>query len=206
MHMTRHDFRAPGRRTSLRVIFGRSQCFFLMAMLAATTAQAIELRVGNNYPLTFTDVDRHQLPTADGHVTIISAVNRRDEAKAQTVGDRVSKLIFGDPRFRLITLVNFQQNILLPLRGMVSAVIRHRLDLEAKDIQKLYAERHINRNARDEIFVVADFDGKAVSQLGINPISPEFAVFVFDGRGRLVRRWNDVPSAEMLAQALKEAR
>ena len=204
--MTCHDFRAACRRTSLRVIFGRSQCFFLVAMLAVATAQAIELRVGSNYPLTFTDVDRHQLSTADGHVTIITVVNRRDEAKAETVGDRESKITFGDPKFRLITLVNFQQNILLPLRGMVSAVIRHRLDVEAKEVQKSYGERHINRNARDDIYVVADFDGKAVSQLGINPTSSEFAVFVFDGRGRLVRRWNDVPSAEMLAQALKEAR
>jgi hypothetical protein len=204
--MIRHDFRAPCRRTSLRAIFGRSQCFFLIAMLAVATVQAVELRVGNNYPLTFTDVDRHQVSTADGHVTIITVVNRRDEAKAQTVGDRVSKMIFGDPKFRLITLVNFQQNILLPLRGMVSAVIRHRLDLEARDVQKLYTDRHINRSARDDIYVVADFDGKAVSQLGIKPISPEFGVFIFDGRGRLVRRWNDVPSAEMLAQALKEAR
>lgn len=175
-------------------------------MLAMATAHAVELRVDNNYPLTFTDVDRHQLSTADGHITVITVVNRRDETKAQTVGDRLSKLTFGDPKFRLITLVNFQQNILLPLRGMVSAVIRHRLDLEAKELQKSYGERHINRNARDDIYVVSDFDGKAVSQLGINPTSPEFAVFVFDGRGRLVRRWNDVPSAEMLAQALKEAR
>ena len=204
--MTCHDFRAPCRRTSLRVIFGRSQCFFLIAILAVASVQAVELRVGNNYPLIFTDVDRHQVSTADGHVTIITVVNRRDEAKAQTVGDRVSKMIFGDPKFRLITLVNFQQNILLPLRGMVSAVIRHRLDVEAKEMQKSYAERHINRNARDDIYVLADFDGKAVSQLGINPISPEFAVFVFDGHGRLVRRWSDVPSAETLAQSLKEAR
>jgi hypothetical protein len=122
------------------------------------------------------------------------------------VGERISQITFGDPKFRLITLVNFQQNIMPPLRGMVSAVIRHRLDDEAKDIQKSYAARHINRKARDDIFVVADFDGKTVAQLGIEPVSPEFAVFVFDGRGRLVRRWSDVPSPEMLAQALKEAR
>src|SRR5205823_10962454 len=98
------------------------------------------------------------------------------------------------------------QNILPPFRGVVSAVIRHRIDLEAKEIQKSYAQRHINRNARDDIFVIADFDGKAVSQLGINPISSEFAVFVLDGHGRLVRHWNDVPTSEMLAQALKDAR
>jgi hypothetical protein len=203
--MNGHDFRAL-RRFSLPAMLRARQYLFLIAALTATTVQAADLRPGNSYPLTFTDVDRHQLSTADGHVTIISVVNRRDEAKAETVGERVSKISFGDPKFRLITLVNFQQNILPPLRGMVSAVIRHRLDVEAKEIQKSYAERHINRKARDDVFVVADFDGKAVSQLGVNPISSEFAVFVFDGRGRLVRRWNDVPSADMLAQALKEAR
>ena len=188
-----------------RAFFRWPQCFFLLLILGAVSLHAIQLRPGTNYSLTFTDIDRHQLSTADGHITIISVVNRRDEAKAQAVGDRVTKITFGDPKFRLITLVNFQQNILFPLRGMVSAVIRHRLDLEAKDIQKTYAERHINRNARDDIYVVADFDGKAVTQLGISPVSPEFAVFVFDGKGRLVRHWSDVPSEEMLAQALKEA-
>jgi hypothetical protein len=200
--MSDHDF----RRLSLRAILRCSQYFFLALLFAAATAEAIQLHQGATYPLTFTDVDRHQLSTADGHVTIMTVVNRRDESKAQTVGDRVSQLTFGDPKFRLITLVNFQQNILLPLRGMVSAVIRHRLDVEAQDIQKSYAERHINRNARDDIFVIADFDGKSVTQLGINPISSEFAVFIFDGHGRLVRRWSDVPTSEMLTQALKEAR
>ncbi|PYI91565.1 MAG: hypothetical protein DME97_13115 [Verrucomicrobia bacterium] len=192
--MNRHDFRT------------RCQYLFLALALTAISAGAVQLRVGNNYPLTFTDVDRHNFSTADGHVTIISVVARRDEAKAQSVGDRVSQISFGDPKIRLITLVNFQQNIILPFRGMVSAVIQHRLDLEAKEVQKSYAERHINRNARDDIFVVADFDGKAVSQLGINPTSAEFAVFIFDGYGRLVRRWSDVPSQEALAQAIKEAR
>ena len=192
--MNRYDFRT------------RCQYLFLALVLGAVSADAIDLRVGNNYPLTFTDVDRHQFSTADGRVTIISVVNRRDEAKAESVGERVSKICLGDPKVRLITLVNFQQNILPPLRGMVNAVIRHRLDQEAKDVQKSYAERHISRNARDDIFVVADFDGKAVSQLGIQPVSSEFAVFVFDGHGRLVRRWNDVPSEEALAQAIREAR
>jgi hypothetical protein len=203
--MHRPALAAP-HRFSLRAIFRGPQCFFLFLIFGAATSWGIQLHPGNVYPLVFTDVDRHQLSTADGHVTIISVVNRRDEAKAQTVGDRISQISAGDPKIRLITLVNFQQNIVLPLRGMVSAVIRHRLDDEAKEVQKSYAERHINRNARDDIYVVADFDGKAVSQLGIAPVSPEFAVFVFDGKGRLVRRWNDVPTAEMLTQAIKEAR
>jgi hypothetical protein len=112
----------------------------------------------------------------------------------------------GDPKFRLITIVNFQQSIFVPFRGMIMAIIRSRLDSEGKDLQKIYNEKHLTRNARSDILVVADFDGKAVSLLGIAPTSPEFAVFVFDGRGKLIRRWNEVPSAEAIAAALGEAR
>jgi hypothetical protein len=193
-------------RVSLRAIPRVGQYFFLIAWATIATLQAVQMRVGNDYPLSFTDVDRHQLSTADGHVTIITVVTRKDEAKAQAVGDHIPRQYYGDLKFRLITLVNFQQNIFPPLRGMVSALIRHRLDQEAKELQKVYSERHLNRNPRDDIYVVADFDGKAVGQLGISPISSEFAVFVFDGHGRLVRRWNDVPTPEMLAQAFQEAR
>ena len=191
---------------SLRAILRRSQYFFVALLLVVATAHAVQLHPGNTYPLVFTDVDHHQLSTADSHVTIISVVTNRDEAKAQTVGDRMTQITLGDPKIRLINLVNFQQNILPPFRGMVSAIIRHRLDTEAKDIQKMYAQRHINRNARDDIYVVADFDGKGVTQLGISPTSSEFGVFIFDGKGRLVRHWTDVPTVEMLTQAIKEAR
>lgn len=197
---------ATPHRVSLRVIFRLRQYLFLIALLAATSLQAADLRVGNNYQLTFTDVDKRQLSTSDGHVTIISVTPREHEAKAQALGDRIPHQYYGDPKFRLITLVNFKQGIFAPLRGVIMAIIRSRLDAEAKNLQKAYSERKLKRKARDDIYVIADFDGKAVSQLGISSTSSEFAVFVFDGRGRLIRRWNDVPSNEAVAEALKEAR
>src|SRR5689334_5748303 len=93
------------RRFSLRAILRRPQCFFAALLVAAANAQAVQLHPGNTYPLVFTDVDHRQLSTADGHVTIISVVNSRDEAKAQTVGDRVTQITLGDPKTRLINLV-----------------------------------------------------------------------------------------------------
>jgi hypothetical protein len=193
-------------RASLRVIVCLRQYFFLTVLLAATTLPAAELRVGNSYRLTFTDVDQEQLSTSDGHVTIFSVVTRENEPKAQALGDRVPKQFYGDPKYRLVNIVNFQQGIFSPFRGVIMAIIRHRLDAEAKNLQKIYTERKLKRNPRDDIYVVADFDGKAVSQLGIAPKSSEFAVFIFDGRGRLMGRWNDVPSAEAITAALQEAR
>ena len=191
---------------SLRAILRGSQCFFVALILSSATANVGQLHPGNVYSLTFTDVDHHQISTADGHVTIISVVKRSDEAKADMLGERMSKITFGDPKVRLINVVNFQQSIISPLRGMVSAMIRSRLDSEAKEVQKKYADLHINRNARDDIFVVADFEGKVVMQLGILPASSEFAVFVFDGKGALIRKWSDVPPQEQLAQAIRQAR
>lgn len=192
--------------TSLRAFLRPLQYFFLTAILTSSPARANELHPGNVYSLTFADVDRHQLSTSDGHVTIITVVTRKDEHKAEQLGDRVPHFCLGDPKYRLITVVNFQKGVFSPFQGMLMAVIRNRLDAEAKDLQKTYTSKHLNRNARSDIYVVADFDGKPVSQLGIAPSSSEFAIFVFDGRGRLVRRWNDVPSAEALLAAVNEAR
>lgn len=189
----------------LRAFVRPLQYFFLAALVAATSAQAVELRPGNIYRLSFTDVDRQQLSTSDGHVTVITVVTRADESKAQAVGDRIATVYMGNPKYRLINLVNFQQKIFSPFRGMISAIIRYRLDEEAKKLQKIYSAKKLKRNPRSDILVVADFDGKAVSQLGIAPASAEFAVFVFDGRGRLVRRWNDLPTADALTEAINEA-
>jgi hypothetical protein len=189
----------------LRAFSRPLQYFFLAALVAAGSVDAAELRPGNVYRLTFTNVDKRQLSTFDGHVTVITVVTREDEQKAQTVGDRIAPVYMGNPKYRLINLVNFQQKIFQPFRGMISAVIRYRLDAEAKKLEKIYSEKRLNRNPRQDILVVADFDGKAVSQLGIAPTSAEFAVFVFDGRGRLVRRWNDLPTADALTAAINEA-
>jgi hypothetical protein len=204
--MNAEPITTPLRRSKSPGLFACALAGFLAATVLATTAPANELHPGNTYTLTFTDVDRHQLSTADGHVTIITVLTRKDEEKAEQVGERVPHVYLGDPNYRLITLVNFQRGIFPLFQGMINAIIRNRMDAEAKELQATYTAKHLTRNPRSDIFVVADFDGKPASKLGIPASSSEFAVFVFDGRGRLLRRWNDVPSSEALAQALSEAR
>lgn len=194
------------RRPKFPGLFARALSGFLAALVLATTALADELRPGNTYSLTLTDVDRHQLSTSDGHVTIITVLTRKDEEKAKQVGERVPRFCLGDPKYRLITLVNFQRGIFPFFQGMINAIIRNRMDAEAKKLEATYTAKKLTRNPRSDIFVVADFDGKAAAQLGISSSSSEFAVFVFDGQGRLLQRWNDPPSPEALAQALNEAR
>ena len=184
----------------------RLQCFFI-ALLFATTAAAnvAPLRPGETYRLSFRDVDGRDLSVAEGRVTIIAVVTRRSEEKARAISLRVPEHCIGDPKYRYITLVNFQRGLARPLHGITRAVIRNRLDAEAKRLQPQYAAKKITRDARRDLYVVPDFDGAAVSRLGTSPDSNDVAVFVFNGNGKLVQRWTDVPPEDALAAAIAAA-
>ncbi|MGZ4985445.1 MAG: hypothetical protein ACXV8A_05090 [Chthoniobacterales bacterium] len=163
------------------------------------------LQIGSSTHLLFRDVDGNEHSTAGGKVTIITVVTRQNEAKAQAVGDHVPDRVVGDRRYTYITLVNFQRKLFSPLQGLTKAIIRKRLDAEANRIRPEYNAKHITHDPRQDIFVVADFDGNAVTQLGLTPEFDGVAVFVFSGHGKLVARWNDVPSEDVLAKAISAA-
>ena len=82
-------------------------------------------------------------------------------------------------------------------------LVRHRLDEEGKRLQRRYDAKKIARDARDDTFAVADFDGALSSQLGAQPGSLDFRVFVFGRNGELLQQWNDLPSAADLAAVIK---
>src|SRR6266571_3823561 len=81
---------------------------------------------------------------------------------------------------------------------IAALAIRHRLDQEATRVQPEYDKRKIRRNPRQDLFAVADFDGSALSKLGLSPNSNGVAVFLFDGNGVLVQYWQKVPDRESL--------
>jgi hypothetical protein len=181
------------------------QIFFATALFASVHAETAPLKTGEIYRLVFTDVDRNQLSTADGHATIITVTTRQEEAKARALGDRVPDAYIGDARYRFVTVINFQGKIHSPFRALTVALVRRRLNQEAKRIQPRYSAARRTRDPRRDLFAVADFDGTAVSQLGIPSSSAGFAAFLFDGEGRLLRRWNDVPDQSELANVLAAA-
>ena len=172
---------------------------------AAPFAPGSELKTGNMAALTFEDVDGNELSTNDGHVTVITVVTRSNEDKARAVADQVPDRYLGDPKYRYVTLVNFQGKLPGPLQGITRGVIRGRLDGEAKEIKPQYEAKHLTRDPRKDMYVIADFDGKAVTQLGLSPESSEIEVFVFNGEGKLVHRWTDVPPGDSLGKAIATA-
>ena len=104
----------------------------------------------------------------------------------------------------MITVVAFEKKHSKPVRMIISAVMRRQLDGEARRLQSRYDQLKITRSARQDVFAVADFDGAITAQLGSKPEANLFHVFVFGKNRELLKQWNDVPSAEDLAAALKQ--
>ena len=177
----------------------------VLLLAAAGFAAASEPKTGTVAPLTFEDVDGNELSTADGHVTIITVVTRAAGDEARMVAEQVPDRFIGDPKYRYITLVNFQGKLPGALHAVTRGVIRGRLDAEAKGRKPKYEAKNLARDPRHDIHVVADFDGKAVSQLGLSPDSSDVEVFVFNGEGKIDRHWTDVPPNNSLGKAIAAA-
>jgi hypothetical protein len=103
----------------------------------------------------------------------------------------------------MITVLNFERKHTGAGRMFATMLVRHRLDEEAKRLQSRYGAKKIARDARHDVYAVADFDGTVSSQLGAQSESLGFHVFVFGREGELLQQWDDVPSAAELAAVVK---
>jgi hypothetical protein len=162
-----------------------------------------DLEVGKIYRISLTDVDGNSLSTADGHTSVLTLTNQANTERARAVADRIPDFCVGNPQYRMITILLFEKKHSKPVRAILGSLIRHRLDSEAKRLQTRYDNAKINRTARGDVFAVADFDGAVAAQLDAKFEAGLFRVFVFGKTGELLKRWNDVPTAEELAAALK---
>ena len=149
----------------------------------------------------FVDFDSRTISTADGVTSVIVLTPRAQTDKAQLVAARVPEFCLGNPAYRMVTVVNLVRARVA--RGLVRMVMRRRLTAEAAQLQRRYDAAGIRKDARRDVFVVADFDGAATRALGADPAAPEFHVFVFGPGGNLLREWREVPDAAELAAVLR---
>ena len=189
----------------LLVISRALQFFFIIGTLILLPAARLHgaLSTGANYALGFVDIDGNKHSTADGHVTVVVLTTTADREKAHTVSDRVPEHCLGNPDYRMITIIRFARRHTVVGRRIATALIRHRVNEEAKRLQARYDGKKIIRDARKDIFVATDFDGSVSSQLGEPEGTTDFCVFVFGRKGELIAQWHGVPSAEQLAAAVK---
>jgi hypothetical protein len=163
------------------------------------------LSTGNTYSISFVDLDGNKFSTADGHVTIVVLTTSADREHVRDVGDRVPDFCLGNPAYRMITVVHFTHSHMTIGRHMAIGFIRQRVREEAKQLQTRYDARKIARDAKNDIFVVTDFDGTIASELGQSAGETDFSVFVFGHAGELLAQWHKVPSTDELAAAVKKS-
>ncbi len=190
------------------VVKRRALQFFLFAEIALFLPAAhlrAELSSGATYSLSFVDMDGNKVSTADGRVTLLVLVAAADREKARAVGDRVPDYCLGNPDYRMITIIHFTRKPTAIGRKLITALAKRRVNEEAKRLQTRYDAKKITRDARTDIFTVIDFDGSASSQLNEPAQSASFRVLVFARDGKLLAQWNDVPSAEQLAEVLTQS-
>jgi hypothetical protein len=181
------------------------QFFFSIAILFLLSGVCLygDLSIGATYALSFVDINGDKLSTAQGHVAIVVLTTPADREKARTVGDRVPEHCLGNPNYRMITIIRFTKRHTAIGRKIATALVRHRVNEEARRLQARYQGKGIARDARKDIFIVTDFDGSVSSQLGESEGATDFFVFVFGRTGELLAQWHGVPSAEQLAAAVK---
>ena len=163
-----------------------------------------DLTVGQNYPLTLSDLDGKNLSTADGHMTTLVLTSKSNVDKAHLVGDHVPDFCLGNPAYRMITVVACEPNHSKPVRAFLTSAIRRRMNSEGKQLQARYDRLKIAQDARREVLVVADFDDAITAQLKTKWSNDLFRVFIFGKNGELLKQWSDVPTAEDLSAALKQ--
>jgi hypothetical protein len=176
---------------------------FVLALCAPSISILAQPAGGKNYRINLVDVDGNALSTADGRITTVVLTNQSNTDKARAVGDRTPDFCLGNSSYRMITVVAFEKQHSKPVRMIMTSLMRRRLDSEARRLQSRYDQLKIARNARQDVSAVADFDGTICTQLGAEPAAALFRVFVFGRKGELLKQWNDVPTAEELAAALK---
>ncbi len=174
-----------------------------MALCAPLMSILAELTAGESYRVNLADVHGNALSTADGHITTVVLISKSNIDKARAVGDRTPDFCLADPTYRMITVLAFETKHSKPVRMILSSLMRRRVDSEARQLQTRYDRLKIARNARQDVFAVADFDGLVATQLGSQPSATLFHVFVFGRNGDLLKQWNDVPTPEELAVALR---
>jgi hypothetical protein len=181
------------------------QFFFAAAIAPFLSATLLPgaLSNGATYSFSFVDIDGNKLSTAEGHVTVLVLTTTADRGKARAVGDRVPDYCLGNLNYRMITIVRFTSRHTSIGRKFITALVKRRINEEAKRLQSRYDANKISRDARTDIFTVTDFDGTASSQLDETSRAADFRVLVFGRDGKLLAQWTDVPSAKQLAEVLK---
>jgi peroxiredoxin len=128
-----------------------------------------------------------------------------ESERAQRVGENTPDYCLANPKYRMITALEFSSHHSAPMRALIRKLAQRRVEAAARSLQARYDANQIKAHAQQDVIVAADFDNAVAAHLEIPLGEHTFAVLVFNSRGELVQQWSDVPSREALDAALRAA-
>jgi hypothetical protein len=167
------------------------QIFFL-ALIDTSAVEIVDL-AGNKFSLK------------DGVVTELVFATTNEADRAQKVGDNTPDYCLGNPKYRMMTVLEFASHHSAPARAIINKFARRRADAAARNLQSRYDSLQLKREARLDVIVATDFDGAIAKPLEVSLGEHVFEVFVLNGKGNVVEHWSDVPARDALEAALRAA-
>lgn len=174
------------------------QCFSA-ALLFVTGAAA---RAETAFTFNIRDVNGNTVSLANGHVTVVSIVNRGNQHDARVVADRVPRRYYGDERLQMIVVGTLQKKIPGLFHNFVLALFRRRVELEARRLQPIYQSRAVKRDPRGDIHLVPDFTGDEAARFDVPISDNRLRVYLLGRDGRVLADWRRIPESEEMAAAL----
>ncbi|HEY4284107.1 MAG TPA: hypothetical protein VGM62_13655 [Chthoniobacterales bacterium] len=175
----------------------------VLVILVIPVSKVQSLTTGQMVRFKVTDVDGRKLSALDGPTTMLVLTTRQDLDKAQLIGNRAPERCLGNPKFRMITVIQFNKSTSQAMRFVYSALVRKRVAAEANRLKPRYRAKKLTTDPRQDVHVVADFDGTTAAQLGLSDSAGLFAVVILTPDGVVLREWRVVPSAQELDIALR---
>jgi len=103
----------------------------------------------------------------------------------------------------MVTILAFEKKHSKPVRMILTSLVRRRVDSEARQLKRVTIDSRL-RAMRVTMFSPLRFRWNNHDATWITASATLFHVFVFGRKGELLKQWNDVPSSEELAAALKQ--
>lgn len=149
------------------------------------------------------DIDgRNRDLRKSGKVSVVMYTNADLEEQSRTLSSYMDSF---RPRsdFAFIQVLDMRGEVPPIVRNTVVKEVKRHLDKEAARLAPIYRKSGANRDPRKDLSTVVDFSGNVLGSLNWGNHYDDVRLLVYNKKGELVKRWDQMPDAESLRQFIK---
>lgn len=167
----------------------------LAILLAATTVcwASITTQDVDGQPLIFDQTNQ---------ITVVVQSRESLQKRTRQAGITLYPL-HAHTNWKLVIVVDLRDSLARMAKGYTGRRMQRDLDSEAETIHQIVTNRSL-ADLRQGLRGVADFDGKTSDALGFTHSESNLGAVIFNSKGEVHRRWNDLTNTSELQASLVE--